>query len=141
MVIALVNHKGGVGKTTCTLNIGAGLQRMGKSVLLIDSDMRKPTFKASDNKKGLTPMLTTDEAVRDNIVATQYQNLWLMPCGPIPPNPADLLATSRFASILAEAKEHFDFVVVDGPPTLGLADSPSLAAVCDGVLMVVDIVR
>jgi capsular exopolysaccharide synthesis family protein len=126
------------GKSSTALALAQNLARLNKSVLLIDSDMRKPTFKSADNKRGLTPLLTTAEPVSDNVVKTQYDNLWLMPCGPIPPNPADLLATSRFKEILVEAAEHFDFVVIDGPPVLGLADAPSLAAACDGTLMVVE---
>ena len=126
------------GKSSTALALAQNFARLGKSVLLIDGDMRKPTFKSANNQQGLTPLLTTDEPVRDHVVMTQYQNLWLMPCGPIPPNPADLLASGRFQSILAEASEHFDFVLVDGPPVLGLADGPSLAAVCNGTLLVVE---
>jgi capsular exopolysaccharide synthesis family protein len=126
------------GKSSTALALAQNFARLGKSALLIDGDMRKPTFKAANNQQGLTPLLTTHEAVRDHVVMTQYQNLWLMPCGPIPPNPADLLASGRFQSILAEASEHFDIVIVDGPPVLGLADGPSLAAVCNGTLLVVE---
>ena len=126
------------GKSSTALALAQNFARLGKSALLIDGDMRKPTFKAANNQQGLTPLLTTHEAVRDHVVMTQYQNLWLMPCGPIPPNPADLLASGRFQSILSEASEHFDIVIVDGPPVLGLADGPSLAAVCNGTLLVVE---
>jgi capsular exopolysaccharide synthesis family protein len=126
------------GKSSTVLALAQNFARLGKSVLLIDGDMRKPTFKAANTNQGLTPLLTTDAAVRDHVVMTQYQNLWLMPCGPIPPNPADLLASGRFQSILAEASEHFDLIIVDGPPVLGLADAPSLAAVCNGTLLFVE---
>ena len=126
------------GKSSTALALAENFARLGKSVLLVDADMRKPTFKAANNAQGLTPLLTTHDAVRDHVVMTQYQNLWLLPCGPIPPNPADLLASGRFQSILAEASEHFDIVIVDGPPVLGLADGPSLAAVCNGTLLIVE---
>ena len=126
------------GKSSTALALAENFARLGKSVLLIDADLRKPTFKAATNKQGLTKLLTTEEPVRDNVVMTQYENLWLMPCGPIPPNPADLLATSRFQSILADAAEHFDFVIVDSPPVLGLADAPLLATACNGTLIVVE---
>jgi capsular exopolysaccharide synthesis family protein len=126
------------GKSSTALALAENFARLGKSVLLIDADLRKPTFKAASNKQGLTKLLTTEEPVRDHVVMTQYENLWLMPCGPIPPNPADLLATSRFQTVLTEAAEHFDFVMVDSPPVLGLADAPLLATACNGTLIVVE---
>jgi capsular exopolysaccharide synthesis family protein len=126
------------GKSSTALALAQNFARLGKTVLLIDGDMRKPTFKAASNNQGLTPLLTTDEPVRDHVVLTQYANLWLMPCGPTPPNPADLLATGRFKAIVDEASDHFDVVVVDGPPVLGLADSPALASICSGTLLIVE---
>jgi succinoglycan biosynthesis transport protein ExoP len=126
------------GKSSTALALSENFARLGKSVLLVDADLRKPTFKAAASHQGLTKLLTTEEPVRDHVVVTQYENLWLMPCGPIPPNPADLLSTSRFQSILSEASEHFDFVIVDSPPVLGLADAPLLAAACNGTMVVVE---
>ena len=126
------------GKSSTALALAQNFARLGKTVLLIDGDMRKPTFKAANNNQGLTPLLTTDAPVRDHVVVTQYTNMWLLPCGPLPPNPADLLAGGRFKAILAEASQHFDVVIVDGPPVLGLADSPALAAACDGTLLIVE---
>ena len=69
---------------------------------------------------------------------TQHPNLWLLPSGPVPPNPADLLSTGRIRKIIAEADEQFDLVIIDGPPTLGLADAPLLAAAAGNVLFVVE---
>jgi capsular exopolysaccharide synthesis family protein len=126
------------GKSSTALALAENFARLGKSVLLVDADMRKPTFKTENNKQGLTPLLTTDDPVRDHVVMTQYANLWLLPCGPMPPNPADLLASGRFQSVLLEAAEHFDHIVIDGPPVLGLADSPALAAICSATLIVVE---
>ena len=126
------------GKSSTALALAQNLARLEKSVLLIDGDMRKPTFKAANGKLGLTPLLTGEDEVRDHVVTTQYQNLWLMPCGPTPPNPADLLASNRFKEIIEEAERNFDFVVVDGPPVLGLADSPALSAACEGTVIVVE---
>jgi Mrp family chromosome partitioning ATPase len=71
-------------------------------------------------------------------VETQHSNLWLLPSGPVPPNPADLLATGRIRKIIAEASERFDLVIIDGPPTIGLADSPLLASAAGNVLFVVE---
>jgi Mrp family chromosome partitioning ATPase len=61
-----------------------------------------------------------------------------MPCGPVPPNPADLLSTGRFKDILRQAETQYDTVIVDGPPTLGLADASLLAAACGYVLVVIE---
>ena len=107
-------------------------------MLLIDSDLRKPAFKAANDRVGLSKLLTTDDRVPDHIVETQHENLWLLPSGPLPPNPADLLSTGRIRKIIAEAKEAFDLVVIDGPPTLGLADAPLLAAAAGAALFVVE---
>ena len=126
------------GKSSTALALAQNFARLGKSVLLIDSDLRKPTFKAANAAQGLTPLLTNQDSARDHVVMTQFENLWLMPCGPIPPNPADLLASGRFQAILEEAATMFDHVVVDAPPVLGLADAPLLARVCDATLMVVE---
>ena len=126
------------GKSSTALALAQNFARLGKTVLLIDADLRKPTFKAANNKQGLTKLLTTESAVSDHVVMTQYENLWLMPCGPIPPNPADLLSTSRFQTLLSEAAEHFDFVIVDSPPVLGLADAPLLATACNGTMIVIE---
>jgi capsular exopolysaccharide synthesis family protein len=136
--LLISSTQSGEGKSSTALALAQNFARLGKAVLLIDGDMRKPTFKAASSKQGLTPLLTTDASIRDHVVVTQYENLWLLPCGPVPPSPADLLASGRFRSILAEASQNFDTIIVDGPPVLGLADSPSLAAVCDGTLMVVE---
>ena len=88
---------------------------------------------------GLSKLLTTDDQrSTTHIVETQHDNLWLLPSGPLPPNPADLLSTGRIRKIIDEAKEAFDLVVIDGPPTLGLADAPLLAAAAGAALFVIE---
>ncbi len=136
--LLLTSARAGEGKSSTALSLCHNLARLGKSVLLIDADLRKPAFRAVSDKQGLTKLLTTDEHVSDHVTATQYDNLWLLPCGPIPPNPADLLSSGRFRSIIREACAQFDLVVVDAPPVLGLADAPLLASVCNDVLLVVE---
>jgi capsular exopolysaccharide synthesis family protein len=126
------------GKSSSALALAQNFSRRGKSVLLIDSDLRKPAFKAGTDKVGLTKLLTNDEPVAKHVIRTQYDNLWLLPSGPLPPNPADLLSTGRFHQLLDEASEHFDVVIVDAPPTLGLADAPLLGAVTGNILFVIE---
>jgi len=107
-------------------------------VLLIDGDLRKPAFKGGTDKVGLSKLLTTDEPLRGHVLETQHTNLWLLPSGPVPPNPADLLSTGRIRKIVAEAEGQFDLVIIDGPPTLGLADAPLLASAANNVLFIVE---
>jgi capsular exopolysaccharide synthesis family protein len=112
--------------------------RLGRSVLLIDADLRKPAFVTGSDAKGLSKLLTNGEPIASHVLATQFENLWLVPCGPLPPNPAELLASPRLKALINEASLEFDMVIVDGPPVLGLADAPLLGSVCRGTLMVIE---
>ena len=137
-VLVVTSTQPGEGKSSTALAIAQNFARREKSVLLIDSDLRKPAFKAASDKIGLSKLLTTDDRIDGHVVETQHANLWLLPSGPVPPNPADLLSTGRIRKIIAEASERFDLVVIDGPPTIGLADSPLLAAAAGNVMFVVE---
>ena len=127
------------GKSSTALAVAQNFARRGTSVLLIDGDLRKPAFKAASEKVGLTRLLTNDdEPARSHIVPTQFTDLWLLPSGPLPPNPADLLSTGRFQQILGEVTQHFDIVIIDAPPVLGLADSLLLSSVAGNLMFVVE---
>lgn len=127
------------GKSSSSLALAQNFARRGVTVLLIDADMRKPAFRASNDKVGLTRLLTDDkEAVGGHILPTQFPDLYLMPSGPLPPNPADLLSSVRFRQILEEASSHVGVIIIDAPPVLGLADSPLLASVAEHVMFVVE---
>ena len=126
------------GKSSSALALAQNYARRGERVLLIDADLRRPVFKAQSNRHGLTKLLTNDESIRVHVLDTQYDRLHLLPCGPTPPNPADLLSTPRFEAILREASQQFDRIIVDGPPVLGLADATLLATVVGSVALVVE---
>jgi len=137
--VVVTSTRSGEGKSSSSLAVAQNFARRGASVLLIDSDLRKPAFKAASEKVGLTRLLTSDdEPARSHIVPTQFSDLWLMPSGPLPPNPADLLSSGRFQEILAEVTAHFDIIIIDAPPVIGLADSLLLSAVAGHVLFVVE---
>ena len=137
--LVVTSTRSGEGKSSSALAVAQNFARRGASVLLIDSDLRKPAFKAASDKVGLTRLLTGDEeAAQGHIVPTQFSDLWLMPSGPLPPNPADLLSTGRFHEILAEVTDHFDIVIVDAPPVIGLADSLLVASVAGNVMFVIE---
>ena len=137
-VLVVTSSQPAEGKSSTALAIAQNFARRERSVLLIDSDLRKPAFKAANDKVGLSKLLTNDEPVAGHVVETQHANLSLLPSGPLPPNPADLLSTQRIRKIIAEATEQFDLVVIDGPPTLGLADAPLLASAAGNVLFVIE---
>ena len=126
------------GKSTSALALAQNYARRGERVLLIDADLRRPVFKAQSNRHGLTKLLTNDESIRLHVLDTQFERLSLLPCGPTPPNPADLLATPRFESILREAMQQYDRVIVDGPPILGLADATLLGTAVGSVVLIIE---
>ena len=131
----------GEGKSTSALALAAGFGRLGMRVLLIDADMRNPSqhrLLARDNSVGLSSLLAGGTDVSPAFQPTGYPNLTFLAAGRPPPNPSELLASGKMSQLLQAAKEHFDLVVVDAPPVMGLADAPQLATIVAGVLLVVE---
>lgn len=129
------------GKSTSAFAVASGFARMGRKVLLIDADMRRPSVHhriGNDNRRGLSSLLVSDEPARTALVTAALPNLDLLPSGPIPPSPTELLTSPRMAALLDEFAGQYDVVLVDSPPVLGLADAPALAALADGVMFVVE---
>ncbi|WP_232343437.1 GumC family protein [Novosphingopyxis sp. YJ-S2-01] len=126
------------GKSTSAWAMAQSFARLGKSVLMIDADMRRPAFVTGKEDVGLSYILTNTESLTEHVLKTDVANLWMMPAGAIPPSPPELLASARFASLLNDASSTFDIVIVDGPPVLGLADSPMLSSVVQATLMIVE---
>ena len=137
-MMVVTSARAAEGKSSTAVALAHIFARLGKSVLLIDADLRKPALRSLSDSKGLTRLLTSEEQVADHITPTQYDMLCLLACGPVPPNPADLLASARFRAIMQEASEQFEVVIVDAPPVLGLADSPLIASVCGDVVLVIE---
>jgi polysaccharide biosynthesis transport protein len=137
-VLLITSTNSAEGKSSTALALAQNFARREKSVLLVDADLRKPAFKAGTDKVGLSKLLTTEDSLRGHVLETQHPNLSLLPSGPVPPNPADLLSTGRIRKIIAEAEDQFDLVLLDGPPTLGLADAPLLASAASHVMFVVE---
>jgi capsular exopolysaccharide synthesis family protein len=125
------------GKTTAAIYLAAALAQSGQRVLLVDSDMRRPRLHGvfgSANGVGLSTLILGETELEDTIKTTDLPNLRVMPCGPIPPNPAELLMTSRFAEIIAQLGERFDRIILDSPPALMVTDALVLAKHADGVV-------
>lgn len=139
-VLVLTSTRPAEGKSTSAWALAGSFSRLGKSVLLIDADMRKPAFVTGAEKTdGLAVLLTNRDPLRDHLVKPEAsENVWLLQCGPLPPNPAELLASARFEALLLEATAEFDMVIIDSPPILGLADTPLLASKATATLMVIE---
>jgi len=129
------------GKSTTAYAVALNLARVGKRVLLIDGDLRNPSMHrvvGVENERGMSNLLSGSSDLQSVVQRTRQDNLFFIPCGPLPPNPAELWGSDRLRQFLAEARNSFDHVVVDGPPVLGFADSPLLAASVGGVLFVLE---
>jgi succinoglycan biosynthesis transport protein ExoP len=137
--LLITSTRAAEGKSSTTLALAQNFARLGNSVLLIDGDLRKPAFVTGlEPNEGLSKLLTNLDPLERHVLNTQFENLALLPCGPLPPNPAELLASPRLKAIIADAITKYDMVIVDGPPVLGLADAPLLAGVCRATLLVIE---
>lgn len=128
------------GKTTTTANMAVVFAQQGKKVLLIDADMRKPAMHQMfqvDNIFGLTNVLTHSERLEKCVQKTAVDNLHFLACGPIPPNPAELLGSKSMQELLAQAYSMYDLVIFDLPPILAVTDAQIMANVCDASILVV----
>lgn len=128
------------GKSMMAAHVATSVAASGSRVLLVEADMRRPrlagSFKVSQTT-GLSSALVGTEAIGRYVQKTEVANLDLLPCGPVPPNPAELLYTTRFAELLEEMKRNYDTVIFDSPPILPVSDGLVLAQQLDGVLVVV----
>lgn len=127
------------GKSTIMVNLAVTFAQSGKKVILIDCDFRKPTvhkkFEIS-NIDGITSVLTQSKTLEECIRKTEFQNFSILTCGPIPPNPAELLSSNRMKNILRDLKSDFDVIFIDTPPVLAVTDAQILSAITDGVVFV-----
>lgn len=128
------------GKSTTAANVATVMAQQGKRVLLVDADLRKPTchfmFHVS-NAFGFSTVLSGQREAEDIIVETMVPNLFLLPSGPIPPNPSELLGSQRMQQVLSTFTSQYDYVFFDTPPILAVADAHVLANLCDGSIFVI----
>ncbi len=132
----------GEGKSTTALSLAIQFAQTGKQTLLIEADLRKPSLHKAlrlDNETGLTNYLAGGDLLPADITRPSHiPNLFAIPSGPLPPNPAELLASPRMAELLELAAERFDQVILDSPPLLGLADAVIIGNLCEGTLITVE---
>lgn len=139
-IIAITSASPSEGKSTTCCNLAITLADMNASVLLIDADLRKPTIHTImnvRNKNGLSSILGGFCNVAEAITENVRENLDVISAGPIPPNPADLLASDVMANLLAILREHYDYILIDTPPVGVVSDSQQMNSVISGIVFVV----
>ena len=127
------------GKTTTAIAMGITMAQAGNRVLLLDTDLRKPRLHRAfgvSGEEGLTSVLVGAN-LDDVIKQTEVQDLSVLPCGPTPPNPAELLHSEKFLSVLNQLSERFDRVLLDSPPIGAVTDASILSQVVDATILIV----
>jgi capsular exopolysaccharide synthesis family protein len=129
------------GKTTTVINLGSTLASLGSRVVILDCDMRRPNCHRSlkiANKPGFVSCLTGRVSLAEaTITVPGVANLFAIPCGPIPPNPAEILSSPTAGELLQQLRSEYDYVLVDSPPVLSVTDARILATLTDAVVLVV----
>jgi succinoglycan biosynthesis transport protein ExoP len=127
------------GKTTVACSIAIALAQSGQRVCIIDCDLRRPRLHRIFDRvgnSGVTNVLVGEASLAEVAQPTMVENLWCVPSGPSPPNPADLLHSDRFKKFLDDAGEMFDRIVIDSPPLVAVTDSAIISRLVDGTVFV-----
>jgi len=128
------------GKTTTCVNLAIGFAQIEERVLLMDGDLRRGEihkFFDLEREKGMADVLLGEATPEEAIKSSGVPKLDVMTCGAYPANPAELLLGWRLKELLDWAGKHYDRIIIDGPPVMGIADSAILGALTDGVLLVI----
>lgn len=138
--LAFVSAAPGEGKTTICCNLAISLVQLGKRVLIVDGDMRRPSihdFFHLDRAAGLVNYLTGNDNWRSLVQPSGLKGLDCLVCGPVPPNPSELLSSERMQSLLNDAMSDYNFILLDSPPLLNVADGRILITGVEGAILVV----
>jgi polysaccharide biosynthesis transport protein len=136
----VTSSSAGEGKSTTALSLAINFAQAGRTVLLIDADMRNPSLHRTlgvEHDRGLSNCLSGDCPALAAIRTTSITNLFVMPSGPLPPNPVELLSGPKLLEMLAQLGDRFPQIILDGPPVLGLADAIVLGNQVGATLFVV----
>jgi capsular exopolysaccharide synthesis family protein len=128
------------GKTTTLLNLGRALAAAGESTVLIDCDLRRPNLHTRLNvprEPGFTDFFVSQMELSGLVRTTRQRNLWVIPAGPLPPNPPALLARPELGQGLDQLRRHYKWVLIDSPPVAAVTDALLLAHQADSTILVV----
>jgi capsular exopolysaccharide synthesis family protein len=143
-VIQITSPNMGDGKTTLATNLAVSVAQSGKRILLVDADFRRPRLHKMfnlDATTGLASVIAGDADLQEAIQQTPVANLSLLPCGPRPNNPAELLTSQKFLDLLDVLRGQFDIILVDTPPLLAVSDPSVVAPRVDGVLLTIRVAK
>jgi polysaccharide biosynthesis transport protein len=135
----MVSTQPSEGKSTSSLALASVLRRVGRSVILVDADLRNPSLHATvglEKGDGLSNYLAGDDNIR-GMIKQLDSGVHFLPAGPQPPSAAELLSTDRMYQLVRELEGMYDHVIIDSPPILGLADAPLLSKTVEGVVFIV----
>ena len=139
-VIGVTSSMRGEGKSTTAVNLSYVLAESGKKVLLMDGDLRIPSIAKKmgvENNNGLTDLLMGHGAQLGEYKSEMLPNWYILPSGEIPPNPSELLGSTRMEAILNELKEKFDYIIIDLPPVNIVSDALSVSNLITGMIVVI----
>lgn len=128
------------GKTITTLNLGIAMAQAGSKVMILDCDMRRPQIHKAfglAKDRGISNLLVGSEDVDGALVHTPIPNLDVIPCGPIPPNPSEMLGSKRMAALLDRLRKGYTHILIDSPPATAVTDPVILSKSVDGVVLVI----
>jgi polysaccharide biosynthesis transport protein len=130
----------GEGKTTTVANLASSLALNGAKVLAVDADLRRPTMHQHfgiPKTPGLSDLIVGKCQASEAIHTTRFKGLQVLPCGYVPPNPAELLGSAAMKQVVDALRSHYDWVLIDTPPILAMADTPVLCPLVEGVILVI----
>jgi capsular exopolysaccharide synthesis family protein len=130
----------GEGKTTTVANLASSLALNGAKVLAVDADLRRPTMHQHfgiPKTPGLSDLIVGKCQASESIHTTRFKGLQVLPCGYVPPNPAELLGSAAMKQVVDALRSHYDWVLIDTPPILAMADTPVLCPLVEGVILVI----
>ncbi|MGA9119735.1 MAG: polysaccharide biosynthesis tyrosine autokinase [Bacteroidota bacterium] len=139
-VLVISSPMPGEGKSTTAANLAISFAQTGRKVLLVDGDLRKPTVDhlfGLRREPGLSDVLAGTTPLQSAVQSTVVENLSILPCGVIPPNPSEILGSDKMRQYVAEFKQKYDIVLFDSSPVLAVTDPAILATLGDGVILVV----
>lgn len=143
-VLLVSSAQAGEGKSSTSIGLALTLAEVGSRVLLLEADLRRPTLAAMTGVEGgigLSTVVVGDASLGEAVQVWGHERLHLLPCGPTPPNPGQLLTSKRLHAVLEQARTDYEYVIIDAPPVLAVSDALWLAPAADASILVARVDR